>query len=70
MADKLILVQKGDTQIRVHPNSLENHLQLGWSVVEPPVSTETAEPDKTPKPDKAPKLNKASKLNEAADKED
>ena len=30
MLDELILVEKDGERIRVHPLSLENHLQLGW----------------------------------------
>ena len=39
MSDELILIEKDGERIRVHPGTLENHKQLGWTVVE-----EAAEP--------------------------
>ncbi len=38
MSDKLTLMEKDGKQIRVHPLSVPNHIQLGWKVVEPSAS--------------------------------
>ena len=53
MSDGLILIEKDGERIRVHPLSLENHLALGWTVVEELVieaKTEKAEEIANSKP--------------------
>jgi len=51
MTDELILVEKNGERMRVHPGTLENHQQLGWTVVDEaplpiavPVAVETPAP--------------------------
>jgi hypothetical protein len=34
MSDQLIAVTKDGATIKVHPGTLENHIQLGWKVVD------------------------------------
>lgn len=42
MAEPFIAIEKDGERIEVHPDALDNHLALGWRVVESvPVSVET-----------------------------